>query len=495
MTDSTRRIGTPVVDSGGATMHDRIERAHHAFELSRRATPADRQRWLEAIADGLDADAEELITLARHESRLPEARLRGELIRTAFQLRLLGAEAKRGEPLDPTIDHADRDWGMGPRPDIRRVNQPLGVVAVFGASNFPFAFSVIGGDSAAALAAGCSVVHKAHSAHPRLARRTAETVIEALRLARAPDGLFALVSGFRIGEALVEHPLVQAVAFTGSTRGGRALFDRIAGRPQPIPFFGELGSTNPVFVAPAAWAARREEIVRGFLASVTGSVGQLCTKPGFLIVPRDPSIAAPLTSAGADLTAGEMLTPHLRDAFRTSVADFHRLPASRVLLDAQSRLDDAEAATLFAITAEALLAEPEILQREMFGPASVVVEYSHPGQLIELAKAVDGQLTAGIHADAEDDVHDLARVLAEKAGRLVWNAWPTGVTVSYAQQHGGPYPATTASGTTSVGTGAVRRFLRPVAYQGFPETELPEPLRESNPWGLRRRIDGEWVDP
>ncbi|QDP96125.1 aldehyde dehydrogenase (NADP(+)) [Microlunatus elymi] len=478
-----------VPDTSVPQLNDTVEAAHRAFLIARNVSPTERRGWLYAIADALDAHADELIKIADEESHLGETRLTGERKRTSFQLRLLADEAASGEPLGLTVDHADPDWGMGPRPDIRRMNEPVGVVGVFGASNFPFAFSVIGGDSAAALAAGCSVVHKGHEAHPRLAAATAQVVIDAIAAAGAPDGLFALVTGFEAGAALVEHPLVQAVGFTGSVRGGRALYDRIAARPEPIPFFGELGSTNPVFVGPRAWQTRAEEIIGGFLGSVSMGAGQFCTKPGLLMIPAGSNLPELLAKADVNRVVGQMLTSRLEDGYLSSVQGMRERAGVSVLAGGNG----VDQLTVLATTVGNVLAEPEILQTEMFGPATMIIEYSRDTALVDLAEALDGQLTATLQADDDDEVDDLVRVLNRKAGRLLWNGWPTGVTVSFAQQHGGPYPASTASGTTSVGTAAIGRFLRPVAYQDFPQDRLPELLRDDAPAGVRRRIDGVWT--
>lgn len=482
---------TTVPDTTAGELNDRVEAAHRAYLTVRDMPPTERRPWLYAIADGLDANADELIALADEESHLGVPRLTGELTRTSFQVRLLADEAASGEPLELVIDHADPDWGMGPRPDIRRMNVPLGVAGVFGASNFPFAFSVIGGDSASALAAGCSVVHKGHEAHPRLARRTAEIVIDALSGAGAPDGLFSLVTGLEAGSQLVQHPLVQAVGFTGSTRGGRALFDLIAARPEPIPFYGELGSTNPVFVAPQAWRDRPTEIIKGYLGSAAMGVGQFCTKPGLLIVPAGGDLPALLEEAEVGRGLGPMLTDNLESGFLKSLQQVSDRNGVSTLAGGSGP----DQLTVLATTAENVLAAPEILEAEMFGPATLIIEYGDDGELIKLAEALEGQLTATLQADEADDVAALVGVLTGKAGRLLWNGWPTGVTVSYAQQHGGPFPASTTH-TTSVGTAAIRRFLRPVAYQDFPQDRLPEWLRDDQaPAGVRRRIDGVWTGP
>lgn len=481
----------PLMDTTAEQLSAQVEQAQHAFEAARASLPAEREAWLVAIADRLESSSEELVPLAAAETHLGDPRLRGELLRTAFQLRLLGAEIRAGEPLDVTIDHTDPNWGMGPRPDIRRVNEPLGVVAVFGASNFPFAFSVIGGDSASALAAGCSVVHKVHSGHEQLAKRTADVVVEALRSAGAPGGIFSLVTGEESGTMLVDHPLVQAVAFTGSTRGGRALFDRAAARPHPIPFYGELGSTNPVFVTRLAWERRRDNILREFVGSVAMGIGQFCTKPGFIVVPKSQrkEMDQVLQDAASLMPRSEMLTPQLRRSYGDSLVELRDRPDVEVITGEGG--GNEPRMTLLRTSAETICRSPEILEHEMFGPASVLVEYSDDSELARVANLLDGQLTTTIQGEVGEDVDDLRRVLSSKSGRVLWNGWPTGVSVTYAQQHGGPYPATTASGTTSVGTSAIRRFMRPVSYQGFPDGQLPEVLRDENPWMVERRIDGK----
>lgn len=477
-----------------ATLNASVEAAHAAFEKARIAGPGTRAAWLEAIAAGLEQDAGPLVEIAARETHLAGPRLQGELKRTVFQLRLFADEIRRGEHFDATIDHEDGAWGMGPRPDLRRYNVPLGVVGVFGASNFPFAFSVMGGDSASALAAGCAVVHKAHDGHRELAVRTAETVTVALDTAGAPSGLFSLVTGRQAAEALVDHPLVKAIGFTGSTAGGRALFDRAAARPEPIPFFGELGGINAVFVTGNAWASRREEILSGYAGSFTLGMGQFCTKPGVLFIPAGLTneVRDTLQTALADFAPAELLSERLHQGFRQAVDNLRDTAGVEVLLDGGFAAPPAP--TVLHTTADAVRRDPGILRQEMFGPASLVVQYSDESELAALAGLLEGQLTTTLQAEPEDDVAELAGRLADISGRLLWNGWPTGVTVSYAQHHGGPYPATT-SGTTSVGTAAIRRFLRPVAFQSFPASRLPEPLQDANPWNIPQRVDGVWQHP
>lgn len=471
-----------------------VKAAHAAFEKGRTADPATRAEWLEAMAGALAENAAPLVETAGRETHLATARLEGELKRTIFQLRLFAEEIRQGEHFDATIDHEDGEWGMGPRPDLRRFNVPLGVVGVFGASNFPFAFSVMGGDSASALAAGCAVVHKAHDGHLELALRTAESVVAALDAAGAPSGLFSLITGRAAAEALVDHPLVKAIGFTGSTAGGRALFNRTAARPEPIPFYGELGGINAVFVTESAWAARRSEIITGYAGSFTLGMGQFCTKPGLLFVPggHTAGIRATLAQALAGFEPAPLLSERLHGGFREAVEHLRANDAIDVLLDGDFAAEPSP--TVLHTTSEAVRRDPSILHQEMFGPASVVVEYGDQSELPGLAELLEGQLTTTVHAEAEDDVAELTDRLADISGRLLWNGWPTGVTVSYAQHHGGPFPATT-SNTTSVGTAAIRRFLRPVSYQSFPADRLPEPLRDENPWRIPQRVDGVWNRP
>lgn len=471
-------------------VEQQILAAHAAYEKARDVEPDVRGSWLEAIASALEANADELVGLGAQETHLDEGRLRFELKRSVFQLRLFRSEIIAGEHLDAVIDHADQDWGMGPRPDLRKVNVPLGVVGVFGASNFPFAFSVMGGDTAAALAAGCAVVHKIHEGHLQLALRTAAVVEEALAGAGAPQGLFSAVVGRQAAEALVDHPLTKAIGFTGSTAGGRALFDRASRRPTPIPFYGELGSINPVFVTEQAWAARRDAILSGYAASFTAGMGQFCTKPGLLFAPVQDSddVAGFLQQELDAKSVAPLLSPKLREGFDAAMEHVRSANGVDVLVQG----DDAEAPrpTVLATTAETVLAQPELLEQEMFGPATLLIRYRPGTNLAELAGLLEGQLTATVHGEPEEQLDDLLTVLRERSGRLVWNAWPTGVSVTYAQQHGGPYPATTAASTTSVGTAAIGRFMRPVAYDSFAPEQLPPALRDDNPWNITRRVDG-----
>ena len=472
----------------------KVKQAHKAFLASySNDNLQKRAGWLEAIGEALEHWREDLVTVAQTDTHLPEARLNNELTRTVFQLMLLAEEVRRGDYLDVTVDHQDPDWGMGPRPDIRRMNVALGVVGVFGASNFPFAFSIAGGDSASALAAGCSVVHKIHEGHEALGLLTAEIVAKALSTAGAPQGIFATLTGRDAGIELVEHPLVKAVGFTGSVTGGRALFDRAVSRPEPIPFFGELGSINPAIVTEAAWNARPDDIIDGFLQSLTMGIGQFCTKPGVLFLPASVADAAKsklIEKLRLHEPEGKMLNERIYQGFLESRGYVASLSGVETITAGDDSNPPMPA--MFAAATQGLGKNAAVLQTEMFGPAGAVLSYNDQQELLNAIDELPGQLTGTIQSEADENIDDLMRTLGLRCGRLLRNQWPTGVTVSYAQSHGGPYPATTATNSTSVGTAAISRFVRPVAFQNFDETELPSELKESNPLELRRRVDGEW---
>lgn len=473
-----------------------IDRAGRASAQWKRTAIADRARALDAVADALDQHADELIPIAQRETHLAEARLRGELRRTSFQLRMFAEMLPEGLWLDARIDHADADWPMGaPRPDLRRQLEPIGTTLVFAASNFPFAFSVAGGDTASALAAGNAVVLKAHHGHPELSDATTDVVVAALAAAGAPEGLFQTIHGTEAGVRALRAPGVKAAAFTGSVRGGRALFDIAVSRPEPIPFYGELGSTNPAFVTRRAAEKDASGIARDFVASVTGSAGQLCTKPGVLFVPAGSGIVAELEAQQLP-AATSLLNGGIESGFRDSVAATRAVDGVRTLSAGADDGSDAPSPVLFAASSETLRADIHTLMSEMFGPAALVVTYDDESELLEFADLLEGQLTATIIGEDDDEIAvDLLPQLTERAGRVLWNQWPTGVSVTWAQQHGGPYPATTAVGSTSVGMAAITRFVRPVAYQNVPQGLLPDALKEGNPLGIVRRVDGILILP
>ena len=453
-----------------------FEDAAAAFHTMLASSASDRASWLRAIADTLDAAVDELVALADEETHLGPVRLRGEVGRTTGQLRLFASAVEEGSYLEATIDHADAA-AAPPRPDLRRMLRPLGPVAVYAASNFPFAFSVAGGDTASALAVGCPVIVKAHPGHPLLSRRTAQLVVAALANAGAPVGAFALVEGYEAGVALVQHPVITAASFTGSVRGGRALFDLAAARPDPIPFFGELGSINPVVVTKDADANRGAELAAGLAASFTLGAGQFCTKPGLVFVPRGSTLEQRVVEhLPAELPP--LLNDAIASGFATGAEHLLALDGVEVL---------ASGAATVAATDVAALSDDMLT--EVFGPLTVLVRYDSHEELLDALGRLEGSLTATLHAGDSEPSADLVDVLAQKSGRVLFSGWPTGVAVTWSQHHGGPWPATTSQ-HTSVGVTAVRRFLRPIAFQDAPDAALPPALREANPLGIPRRVDG-----
>ncbi|WP_407357732.1 aldehyde dehydrogenase family protein [Microbacterium sp. LTA6] len=468
---------------------DVAEAAAGAARAFARTSPRERGAALVAVADALDAAAEELIAIAMRETGLSAARLTGEVRRTSWQLRLFADEIVDGAYLDVRIDAADPEYVIGPRPDIRRMLEPVGPVLNFAASNFPFAFSVAGGDSAAALAAGCPLVVKAHSGHLELSRRTAQVVVEALRAAGMPDGVFQLIEGQENGVELLKDERIRAASFTGSTHVGRLLADIAASRAVPIPFYGELGSVNPVYATYAD-----DALLDGFVASVAGSAGQLCTKPGFLFVPEGAELGA-VAPAAAGVVEHRLLNPGIGRAFAQRRADVLGAEGVTVLNEGEVRTDEGgqtfATPTVVTVDVDALLANREALLEESFGPLSVIVRYPDQAALPALHEQLfPGNLTSTVHARPEEladgSLQVLVDALAETSGRVLFGGWPTGVSVTPAMQHGGPYPATTTD-DTSVGTAAITRFLRGVSYQGAPQELLPAPLRDDNPWNVPQR--------
>jgi NADP-dependent aldehyde dehydrogenase len=498
MTDQTAATATapaPAAPAGvPADLDDAARAARAAFGVAVASTAAERASWLRAVADALDAHGDELVPLADEESHLGTGRLTGELARTTAQLRLFADAVLEGSYLEATVDHPDATT-TPPRPDLRRLLRPLGPVGVFGASNFPFAFSVAGGDTASALATGCPVIVKNHPAHARLGRRTAEIVTAALDAAGAPVGLFSLVEGYEAGAALVQHPEIRAVGFTGSLHGGRALFDLASSRPDPIPFYGELSAVNPVLITAAALEARADELAAGLVGSFTLGAGQFCTNPGLVLVPAGSGFAARVAAKlGQDAPSVPMLTEGIATAFATGLGRLAGHAGVEVAAGGVDQQAGSGSAVVLATTAAAVVADPDALLVECFGPSTLIVEYTDVDEALDVVRAVGGSLTASVHAEDGEDLTGIVSVLTEVAGRVLFAGWPTGVAVSWAQQHGGPWPATTSI-HTSVGVTAMRRFLRPVAFQDAPESALPDELKESNPLGIPRRVDGVLVLP
>ncbi len=478
-----------------------------AVQLAAAAAPvwaqlggAARHRFLRGIADRLEQQAAGLAGRASEETGLPLARCTGEIARTAGQLRLYGEAAERGDWLDARLETAQPDRRPLPKPDHRSMLRPLGPVVVFGSSNFPFAYSVAGGDTASAFAAGCPVIVKAHPAHPGTSEWVGRLILEAVREGGLPEGSFSLLfdRGWEVGQALVRHPLVQAVGFTGSLAGGRALLDLAAARPEPIPVYAEMGSINPVFILPGALAERAAALVDGLHASATAGVGQFCTNPGLIVLLRTAAGEQFIHDLGAKLAAtpaGAMLTPGMRAHFRGRVDARARTGGVRSLARAEVPALPATAAApeWFETDAATFRQHPELAE-EIFGPSSLVVWCRDQAELVAVARHLPGSLTATLQAGAAEAgaPGELLELLAAKAGRLVLNGFPTGVEVSAAMVHGGPYPATGDGGrSTSVGTRALARWARPVCYQGFPDAWLPPELQSANPLGLRRMVNGE----
>jgi alpha-ketoglutaric semialdehyde dehydrogenase len=479
-----------------------VELAADAFPAYRKKSPDAIAHFLETIADGLERLGPELIARASSETALPEARLISERGRTMGQLRMFAALVREGSWVDAHIDRADPARTPLPKPDLRKMLVPLGPVVVFGASNFPLAYSVCGGDTASALAAGNPVVVKGHPAHPGTSELTARVVQQAARTCDMPAGVFSMLQGARpeLSIALVRHPSAKAVGFTGSLQGGRALFDAAASRPSPIPVFAEMGSLNPIFVLPGALKAHAAEIAESISKSVTTGVGQFCTKPGQIAGLRSPEFDAFIKRLGALVSCtppGTMLHAGIAERYR---AGFSERSGSRGVHLAAEAPPAPHGATetqvpsaVFVTGAQSFLDDSK-LREELFGPATLATVCDSREDLESVARKLAGQLTVTIHAN-EDDVREYASlfdILREKAGRLIFGGVPTGVEVVPAMQHGGPYPATTDSRFTSVGTAAILRFVRPVCYQNFPHEWLPAELKNENPRGILRLVDGEW---
>ena len=470
--------------NGGAEEVDRAVRAaEEAFWTYGYTTRTARAAFLRAIAEEIEARAEQITEIGTRESGLPEGRLQGERGRTTGQLRLFADHIEAGAYLDRRHDEALPDRQPLPRPHLKMVQRPIGPVAVFGASNFPLAFSTAGGDTASALAAGCPVVVKGHPAHPGTGEIVAEAIHAAIARCGMPAGTFSLVQGNTndLGAALVRHPLITAVGFTGSLGAGRALYDLCAARPVPIPFFGELGSVNPMFLLPVALSSRGADLAKGWAGSLTMGAGQFCTNPGVIVLidgPDADSFTEAATSALSGIGAQTMLTEGIAKAYR---AGRDRMAGTKGVQEVLTSVCDLRNATpyLFATTGEEWLANTA-LGHEVFGPLGVIVRVSDADQMRAVARSLEGQLTCTLMMDDGDT--DMARslmpTLERKAGRILTNGYPTGVEVCDSMVHGGPYPASTNFGATSVGTLAIRRFLRPVCYQNMPDALLPDDLRD-----------------
>lgn len=474
------------------------ELAWSAFDTYRETSLEERAKFLETIADEIEAIGSDLVERAVAESGLPQARIQGERGRTCGQLRMFAKTVRSGEWLDVRVDPAMPDRQPMPRTDLRQRHIALGPVVVFGASNFPLAFSVAGGDTASALAAGCPVIVKAHAAHPGTGELVGRAIQSAVKKCGLPEGVFSLIfgSGREVGTALVTDPRIKAAGFTGSRSGGLALWKAAQSRPEPIPFYAEMSSINPVFPLPAALKARGEEMGKAFVASLNMGAGQFCTNPGLVIAIKGPELDAFIEAAGAAVKesgAQTMLTPGIFDAYEKGVGALSSSGKAREVARGQKgEGPNACQAGLFVTGAQDFL-ENETLQEEVFGSTSLVVECADAAELKQVAEHLEGQLTVTLQMDDADleAARTLLPTLERKAGRILVNGWPTGVEVCDAMVHGGPFPATSDSRTTSVGTAAIYRFLRPVCYQDLPDALLPEAIKQANPLKLRRLVDGK----
>ena len=477
-----------------------IEELNKARELAENArspfgkvSGKDKAKFLRQIADNIEALGDTLIERATMETGLPNARFVGERGRTCAGLRMFADLVERGDWVDARLDTPNPTRQPIPKPDVRSMLRPLGTVAVFCASNFPLAYSVAGGDTASALAAGCPVIVNAHFAHPGTAELVGLAVSEAVKQCGLPEGVFSLIfsKGYEIGQVLVKNPHVKAVGFTGSRKGGRALMDIAAARPEPIPVYAEMSSVNPIFILPSAMETHFETIAGGLHASVTLGAGQFCTKPGIVVLPETEETSA-FTSKFGELISYSSQHPLLTEGIRNN---YEKLSSARLLekVSAENDLHGFDVnPSMFQTDAETFLANPE-LEAEIFGPTTLFVHSNKREELLKIAREMEGQLTATIWGTPEDltEYADLVAVLETKVGRLIFNGYPTGVEVGAAIIHGGPYPATSDGRTTAVGTHAIDRFCRYVAYQNFPDSRLPDELKDANPLTIKRMIDGK----
>ena len=477
-----------------------IARAHAAFASYRSISPTLRAKFLTDIAVNIEAAADAIVERAGQETGLPAGRLNGEITRTANQLRLFASVVLLGDAHGVRIDPALPDRAPLPRPDIRQRQVPLGPVAVFGASNFPLAFSTAGGDTASALAAGCPVIVKAHNAHPGTNELVGAAISRAVADNDLNPGVFSLVygSGAQVGQQLAADPRIAAVGFTGSRTAGLALSATAAARPVPVPVYAEMSSINPVFVLPGAIADDVAEVARGFFTAVTGSSGQLCTSPGILFVPtgtRGDALTTHIAKEFSEATGQTMLTPSIAEAWQRGVDQLAAQPGVTALAQgADGKTLNAPGPAVFTVSVKDFTSNAQ-LQNEIFGSAALIVRYETTDQLAPVVTELEGQLTATLQMSEQDSTtaNALVSELELKVGRIIVNGWPTGVDVGHAMIHGGPFPATSAPQTTSVGATAIERFLRPVAYQNIPDAILPSVLQQSNPWRIGRAVDGRYT--
>jgi NADP-dependent aldehyde dehydrogenase len=472
-----------------------VHKANAAFATYRKKSGAEKAAFLEAIAAEIEALGDTLIERYTAESGLPAGRAQGERGRTIGQLRLFAQLLKDGTWVNAIIDTAQPDRQPLPKPDIRAMEKPLGPVGIFGASNFPLAFSVAGGDTVSALAAGCPVVFKGHPSHLGTSELAGRAILAAAQKTAMPDGVFSLVfdDTIEIGQALVKHPLIKAIGFTGSLRGGKSLFDAAAARPEPIPVYAEMGSINPVFILPKTLKEKGDALAQNYINSVTMGVGQFCTNPGLLVIEKDEAFIEKLESVSAASMGGVMLNKGIQSVYHKGIEEFEKY-AKVISFGKKPEGFTATHPAIFKTDYQSFK-DNETLKEEVFGPSSLVVEASSKEEIMEVAHNLSGHLTATVFGSPEElaEYADLLELLEQKVGRLIINGFPTGVEVTHAMVHGGPYPATTDSRSTSVGTMSITRFTRPVCYQDMPDALLPIELQNDNTLGIWRKVNGEMV--
>lgn len=482
-------FGNPIHENTEAEVRTLIAKAQEQAHTLANLSPAKSAALLRAIADSIESQRAALIESACAETALPEGRIGGEITRTTVQFKLFADLVETGRQLRVVIDKADANYSPAPRPDLRRQNQPLGVVAIFAASNFPLAFSVAGGDAASAIASGNAVVAKAHPAHPNTCAIIEGAVKSALTKVGLSSDLFAIVQGVnpQITHWLAGDPRIKAVGFTGSEAVGRILLDIAAKREVPIPVYAEMGSLNPVFVTSAAIGERSEELAKGLVDSALLGSGQFCTKPGLIFIPDNQSqFLSQMSTHLATLQVGPLLSSAIASRYSAAIATLAQAPSVQVFAAKATNNGFSVTPTIFVTDWATAQSTPGLLE-EHFGPTTVVITAAER-DFVKIAGELQGQLTATIHGSASDSFTELLSILSQKAGRVIWNAFPTGVAVTEAMQHGGQWPASSTH-TTSVGIDAIYRFMRPVSYQSFAQEVLPPALQDANPWKVEQRIN------
>ncbi|MEO0332881.1 MAG: aldehyde dehydrogenase (NADP(+)), partial [Bacteroidota bacterium] len=492
------KLPTEFFEATIAEIDQAVEMAEEAFMVYRKKSDQERADFLDKIGEEIMNLGDTLLERCHHETGLPMGRLQGERGRTVNQLKLFAELLRDGTWVDARIDTAIPDRQPIPKPDIRQMQIAMGPVGVFGASNFPLAFSVAGGDTASALAAGCTIVVKGHPAHPGTSELVGRAIAKAVEATGMPAGTFSLVQGqsVEVGMGIVQHPLIKAIGFTGSFRGGKAIFDAANQRNEPIPVYAEMGSINPVFVLPEALQQQRDKIAEGWVSSLTLGVGQFCTNPGVLITQESDESIQFLEQAKESLravTTDAMLTDRISEAYLNGdrkMSDTEEV--TTVVNSERSEANTSAEGYIFSTSAQNFLKHSE-LSEEVFGPSSLYISAQSKAEVLEVAKNLEGHLTATLHATENDlaEYADLVAILERKVGRLLINGFPTGVEVCHSMVHGGPYPATTDSRTTSVGTLAIKRFTRPISYQNFPQNGLPDALKNENPLRIFRLVNGK----